>query len=701
LEPYPPTNANTSQPSTVSSDSTWLWPSRHGPIGYLSLFALVVVAYAVGSQLALLLLEMSGLQGVFFIPAGVTVALMIRLPRRLWWVILAGAGLAELTMDLTGGFSMGQSIGFTIANLAEPLVGASIVTTMCGPLDLARRKHVLWFTLGAVLAGPAVGAALGASTDSLIAGEDFVITFAQWWLGDALGVILIGGAILVWGSSPDRIPINSRWGAALVGASTLATVTILTLAGFHLIFLVLVVVVLAGALFGPRATAMTSLSVALTVAIVLAFDSMGVIVGVTPAAALVIIKLQIGTFALAGMAVAAEAHEREIAMERVAESRLEAEVLERERQREHDLAVQVQRGLLPDTHMDQPGFDITARHQTAEQLLEVGGDWYDVISLAAGRFGVVVGDIMGHGIRAMTSMGRLRTALSALAMHAPDPASLLNAVDQFVGGPDGTDYATVFYAIVDPEKESIQYASAGHPPALLLPHRGHAMWLSEGQSEPLSGDSAVARRSATTHFGRGSTLIMYTDGLIERRGESLSAGLSRLRGAASAVRSRSSREICDTLMRDLAPGAGAEDDVVVFVLRYDLNPAARFRHTYPAIPDELSQIRSAVRSWMAQRDIPEPAVNDMLIALGEAASNAVRHAFRENEAGTIRVSISLEDSVMEVEVSDDGQWSNPSEGDGDPGLGLPIISEVALRLQVEPTARGTIVTFAIPIETPL
>jgi serine phosphatase RsbU (regulator of sigma subunit)/integral membrane sensor domain MASE1/anti-sigma regulatory factor (Ser/Thr protein kinase) len=688
-----------SQPTPETTGTgKWEWATASGRSGVALLFLLVAVAYGVGSRLAFLLIESSGLQGVFFIPAGITVAIMIRLPRRLWGVVLLAAGITELTMDLVGGYSVGQSIGFAVANIAEPFVGAAIVTDRCGPLDLARRRHVLWFTLGAVLAGPALGAALGAGTDFLAAGDDFGMTFAQWWLGDALGVVLVGGAILAWGSSPDRMPIISGWGATLLGFSILATIAILTLTDLPLIFLVLVLVVLAGALFGPRATSMTSLSVAITVGIVLALDSGDLISGMDPGSALLIIKLQIGTFALAGLAVAAEAHEREIAVERVAHARVETELLERERQREHDLAVQVQRGLLPDRHVDRPGFDIAARHETAEQLLEVGGDWYDVISLPAGRFGLVVGDIVGHGIRAMTSMGRLRTALSALAMHADDPASALIQVDEFVGGPDGTQYATVFYAIVDPAAKSIRYASAGHPPALLIGAEGEVTWLDSGQSEPLSGAPNVTRKSASAGLTEGVILILYTDGLIERRGESLNVGLARLGDEASALRGRQARDICEGLIARLAADGGREDDVVVLTVKADSDSSRRFQRTYPAQPMQLSHIRAEVRAWMDEHDLPATARDDLLIALGETTSNAVRHAFGDGPPGTVRVSISIMDGFLEAEVSDDGRWEARTEAKGDPGLGLKILRSAAERLQIDPTSSGTTVTFSVPLE---
>lgn len=204
---------DTTESLNTNGGSIWAWPGALG--GMAALFLIVILAYALGSRLAILLAEASGLDGVFFIPAGITLAFLLRLPRGAWWVVLAGAGLTELVMDLASGWSVSQALGFAAANVVEPLVGATIVMLAVGRLDLARRRHVLWFTLGAVLTGPAIGALIGAAADRLFGADDFLPTFLQWWLGDALGVVVSGSAILVWGSSRDRRSVFSPVGGML------------------------------------------------------------------------------------------------------------------------------------------------------------------------------------------------------------------------------------------------------------------------------------------------------------------------------------------------------------------------------------------------------------------------------------------------------------------------------------------------------
>lgn len=675
--------------------ATWTWPDRSRPWSLLSLFAAVVAAYGIGSFSALFLVEASGLQGVLFIPAGVTVAFLLRLPRRLWWIVLMGAGITEAVMDVNGGFSISESMGFAVANVAEPLVGASIVTAACGPPDLARRRHLIWFAFGAVLIGPLVGAALGAAADRLFGGDAFLTTFGQWWLGDALGVVLVGSVILAWGSSPDRRSLFSVWGVGLVTGSMALTTAIFSFTDLPLAFSVLIGVVVAGVVFGVRAVSVTALSVALTIAIVLTVDSGPLIVGMAASTALVLIKLQVGLFTLAGLLIAAESHERERAVKRAARSALEAESLERERMKEQNLARRVQRGLLPDRLLTRPGVDIAARYEAAGDALEVGGDWYDTIQLDESRIGVAVGDIVGHGIEAMISMGRLRTAMAALALHNEDPATLLSQLDEFVGGPDGTKYATVFYAMIDFDRKRIRYASAGHPPGLLLAPDGRVKWLDQGQGEPLTGVS-TDHRQASVGFEPGSTLILYSDGLIEQRGESLSTGLARLERHVPRIAHHTADAICDELFDGLGARANKDDDAVVLVMKVRIDDL-EYNEVFPALPEELRNMRNSIRSWASARGIPMSTVADLLIAVGEATANTVRHAYRESPGGDVRVRIELVDEVLVVGVTDTGAWREPGPNADTPGLGIEIMRALTDELQMDHTGEGTEVIFRMPV----
>jgi len=686
---------NTGRDADISErpGAVWGWPDRLGRWRTPALFAVVVAVYALGSQLALLLIEASELQGVLFIPSGITLAFLLRLPRRQWWVVLLGAGIAEFMMDVAGGFMTSLALGFTAANVAEPLVGASIVYAACGAIDLARRRDLIWFIVGAVIVGPAVGAAIGAGADRLFGGDDFLVTFGQWWLGDALGVILVGGAILAWGSSLDRRRITSVSGMNLITGSIALTLVAFGLTDLPVVFAVLIGVVVAGVLFGVRAVTTTTLAIALTIAIVLIFDGEPVLVGMTPALALVLIKLQLGLFTLAGLLIAAESHERELASRLAARSALESESWQRRREQDREMVITLQRGLLPDRVLTRPGIDIAARYEAAGETQEVGGDWYDTIQLQDDRLALVVGDMVGHGIEAMIAMGRTRTALSALAIHSESPSALLSDLDGFVSQSMGSTYATIFYAVVDLESGTITYSSAGHPPGLLLSPDGSTSWLDQAQTGPVHG-RASSRLQASVAFDSGCCLILYSDGLIEQRGQSLAVGLDLLERHARELVDQTPDVICDELFRRLT-GSDRDDDVVVLVVKPGMD-RDEYHQVFPARPEELRNMRLSLRAWSQSRGLSEEVGDDLLISVGEAMANSVRHAYRETMGGDVTVRITLVNEHLNVSVADSGKWRDPYDDAAYPGLGTNIIDSVGEDLSIETSGSGTLVTFRVP-----
>jgi serine phosphatase RsbU (regulator of sigma subunit) len=202
-------------------------------------------------------------------------------------------------------------------------------------------------------------------------------------------------------------------------------------------------------------------------------------------------------------------------------------------------------------------------------MLEVGGDFYDTFAFADGRLGVAVGDVVGHGLEAAASMGRLRTALTALAAHAGGPGELLSHLDAYASGYDAVPFATACCAALDPQTGALRHASAGHPPILMVPVDGEPTWLEDGRSAALHGDPQPDRPEGSITLEPGTLLILYSDGLVERRGESLSEGLARLSAAAGSVRDQPVEAICDHLLAELGTAHSRDDDVAVLCLRLD------------------------------------------------------------------------------------------------------------------------------------
>ena len=160
-----------------------------------------------------------------------------------------------------------------------------------------------------------------------------------------------------------------------------------------------------------------------------------------------------------------------------------------------------------------------------------GGDFYDALALSGGRLGIAVGDVVGHGPGAAAAMGQLRSALRAYALEGRAPARVLQLLSRYAEGVPGARGATVVYAVIDPGAREVRYATAGHPPPLLLAPGEAPRYLNGARGVPLDRALGHVYTDATASLAENGTLILYSDGAIERRGEGLEAGLARLAGA--------------------------------------------------------------------------------------------------------------------------------------------------------------------------
>ncbi|WP_158221058.1 SpoIIE family protein phosphatase [Kineosporia sp. R_H_3] len=193
-------------------------------------------------------------------------------------------------------------------------------------------------------------------------------------------------------------------------------------------------------------------------------------------------------------------------------------------EREHSIAVELQRSLLgrPD---DVPGVEAATVYRPGTLELQIGGDWYDVIALPGGWAALVIGDVAGHSLAAAAAMGQLRSTLRALAPVVTDPAALVERLDDYVDQIDGAPMTSLFYAVLDPRSGALSYTCAGHPPPLVVPLSGEPRFLDEGLAPLLGVPGIGTRPTARTTLDPDDTLVLYTDGLVERRGESLTVGL--------------------------------------------------------------------------------------------------------------------------------------------------------------------------------
>jgi PAS domain S-box-containing protein len=364
---------------------------------------------------------------------------------------------------------------------------------------------------------------------------------------------------------------------------------------------------------------------------------------------------------------------------------------------EREIAIGLQRALLPGTLIVPAGVSVAARYEAASAALEVGGDWYDLYSLGDGRVALTVGDIVGHGLAAAAAMGQLRTALAALARYTESPGELLMRLDTFVATTNATDFATVCYGVLDPTTGVFDYASAGHPPILLVTVDGEARWLDDAQSPPIWGDEEPERGQARVILEPNSLLVLYSDGLIERRGALLSDRLDRLKATGPSLVGLPISDVCDQLVVALGVETSREDDVAVLALQF--NPRARggFHLVLSAEAGELRKLRTAMRDWLDEQHVGAVDQNALLLAVGEACSNAIEHAYRGRSAGKVIVEIDeAPDRTFAVTVRDFGRLRSPSERSPDRGRGTELMRDLTIDFSRDSTPTGTTVRFRVP-----
>ncbi|GAA2646218.1 PP2C family protein-serine/threonine phosphatase [Streptomyces lunalinharesii] len=235
--------------------------------------------------------------------------------------------------------------------------------------------------------------------------------------------------------------------------------------------------------------------------------------------------------------------------------------------RERQVAVTLQEAMLHSPDLARHA-DVAVRYLPAVGSLNVCGDWYDAVDLADGRFAVAVGDVVGHGLEAATVMGMLRSALSAASRAVTGPAQALEVLGLYARSVDGALATTAVTVLIDARSKLIIYSSAGHPPPVLVGADGACRLLDQATDPPLGArPEHVPRPQAGTPYHRGDTLVLYTDGLVERRDEDIDTGLDRLTAALSTLSRLGPQRLADALLARLGVSGGARDDVALVVVR--------------------------------------------------------------------------------------------------------------------------------------
>ena len=356
---------------------------------------------------------------------------------------------------------------------------------------------------------------------------------------------------------------------------------------------------------------------------------------------------------------------------------------------ERETALLLQRSMLPDLRPIPPGLRVASRYLPGAEGLNVGGDWYDLIPLGDGRHGLVVGDVAGRGIAAAAGMGQLRAVVRAYALEGHSPARLLEAVDRFVTIQRTVSFVTCLYGVIDTSRRTLTVASAGHLPPLLLDDGG-ARLVDVPTGAPL-GTSFGGFRDMTIELEPGTTVLLYTDGLVEERTRTIDEGLATLRETASRWR-RSPEALCDGALLTMSAQRPLEDDTALLAVSLDASraPAATCEREYfelAAEPSSASLARAELASMLrACGAAPQLDVAELLVT--EVVANAVRHAGGDR----IDVTVSVDDAAVRVEVGDEAD-EDPAPGplpgiEDTGGRGLMIVEGLASRWGYERRAGG-------------
>lgn len=368
---------------------------------------------------------------------------------------------------------------------------------------------------------------------------------------------------------------------------------------------------------------------------------------------------------------------------------------------QHGTAQLLQRSMLPERLPDLPRLRIAARYDPGVDGNAAGGDFYDAFVLPTGALGVVLGDVAGHDVQAAARMGQVRAALRALALTDPRPDAVLAGLDRLVAslGVEGRTqelFVTVVFGVIEADRERVTLSSAGHPAPLIrrcpAGTEPATEYVELPPGPPLGLDCRP--RATTVPFRPGDTLLLYSDGVVERRWQDMATGLAGLVTAVTAAGSGDPRALC-AVATAAVPGA-TEDDVAVLAVEHAVKPSRSASMEVPAEPTAPSRVRHWMTAQLTEWQVPEGVVGAAVLCTSELTTNALLHA------GTAaRVEVDLSAERLLVSVADSGTRGRVTRARTDTlssrGRGLGLIEELSDTWGTDPTVRGSTVWFEMLI----
>jgi anti-anti-sigma factor len=645
--------------SGLTDTRQWAWIGT-----YAGRFVLVAATYYLTARLSLHVALVGSVVTPIWPPTGIAVVALLWFGVELWPAIT----LAALLVNVPINASLGGAALIAVGNTAAPLLAVGLLHAAGFRSQLDRLRDALALVFLGALTSMALSAVLGTAAllmDGTIKRGDVASTWALWWAGDATGVLVFAPLLLSLGQLGQW-----GWRRWLEATGVIASLALVAWLVFHSqyqdTYLVFPLLIWAAIRFGQLGASLAAVTV-VGITVWSAIDETGPFAHTTLLHRMLMLQTYDAVIALTSFVLAAIMTERVRALEQ-----------------EHRNAETLQRSLLPDRLPIIPGVACASRYLPGGAGLEVGGDWYDVFTLPRGRLGLTIGDVVGRGLVAAAAMGQLRTALRAYAIETDSPAAVLQRLSRLVLEFEAAQMATLIYAVLDPDTRTLSFASAGHPPPLLISPDGQASYLMEGRSPPL-GVTKAAQAEATVAIDLGSTLVLYTDGLIEGRRGSIAESMEALRTAVEGHHGDLD-SLCDDRVLQPPRPESSGDDVALLMVRLLPAPIGDLRVLLPAEPHVVATLRRFVGQWATRSGASDEEAGDLVLAVGEAVTNVVEHAYTST-GGQVGVEASVRQGVARIVVRDRGRWrpSRPDEG----GRGLLMMQALVEKVDVVSGPGGT------------
>jgi serine phosphatase RsbU (regulator of sigma subunit)/anti-sigma regulatory factor (Ser/Thr protein kinase) len=360
-------------------------------------------------------------------------------------------------------------------------------------------------------------------------------------------------------------------------------------------------------------------------------------------------------------------------------------------QRAEAIAAFLQRRLLPEALPETDGIRASAAYIPGSNEADVGGDWYELVPLAGGRRVVVaIGDMVGRGIAAAAAMSELRNALRLLAAEQTEPAAALERLNEFVHTVGSGHFATCWYCVVDRDAMTVTYASAGHVPPVLVGATGMTRLLDAVSGPPVGARRGSRYSSTAVDIASGSTLLLYTDGLVEHDLHGETDPIDRL---VEEVHTNAPDALVERLTALLPADGRRRDDTAVLAVQIDA-AAARFEQRVALELTALGGLRRHLRAWLVDHGVGRDDITEVVLGVCEIVTNAIEHAAAPTEP-FVAIEAELVGSDLRVVVADTGRWRTRRDRP-ERGRGIAIVRRL-FDVDMERAASGTTVRLRRPV----